>query len=58
MFGAIYYGIVNAIASAFYDNSYNYLSATIIGRYPSEMTARVVVRETYLSASRRSGRKE
>lgn len=52
MFGAIYYGIVNAIASAFYDNSYNYLSAYIIGKYPSEMTARVVTRECSLSLGR------
>ena len=52
LFGAIVFGVTNALATVFYDNSYNYLSATIIGRYPSEMTARVVVRETYLSASR------
>lgn len=50
--GAIIFGVSNAFATVLYDNSYNYLSATIIGRYPDEMTARVVVRETYLSASR------
>lgn len=50
--GAIVYGVINAFAAVLYDNSYNYLSATIIGRYPKEMTARVVVRETYLSISR------
>lgn len=50
--GAIIYGISNAFAAVLYDNSYNYLSASIIGRYPNEMTARVVARETYLSISR------
>lgn len=50
--GAIIYGISNALASVYYDNSYNYLSANIICRYEGEMTARVVVRETYLSLSR------
>ena len=50
--GAIIYGIGNAFAAAFYDNSYSYLSANIIGRYPEEMTARVVAKETYLSLSR------
>ena len=52
MFGAIYYGIANALASVFYDNTYNYLSACIIGRHQDEMTARVVARETSLSLGR------
>ena len=55
MFGAIYYGITNALATAFFDNTYNYLSATIIGKYPEEMTARVVVREVILSLGRCMG---
>ncbi|MDO5332052.1 MAG: MFS transporter [Bacillota bacterium] len=50
--GAIIFGVANAFATVLYDNSYNYLSAVIIGRYPTEMTARVVARETYLSLSR------
>ena len=50
--GALIYGVTNAFATVLYDNSYNYLSATVIGRYPTEMTARVVARETYLSISR------
>lgn len=50
--GALIYGIINAFAAVLFDHSYNYLSATIIGRYPGEMTARVVARETYLSISR------
>ena len=52
MFGAIYYGVANALASVFYDNTYNYLSACIIGKHPDEMTARVVARETSLSLGR------
>ena len=50
--GAIFYGIGNAMAAAFYDNSYSYLSANIIGRYADEMTARIVAKETYLSLAR------
>lgn len=50
--GAIIYGVSNALATVFYDNSYNFLSANIIGRYKDEMTARVVARETYLSFGR------
>lgn len=50
--GAILYGVSNAFAAVLYDHSYNYLSASIIGAYPEEMTARVVARETYLSLSR------
>lgn len=50
--GAIFYGIGNALAAAFYDNSYSYLSANIIGRYRDEMTARIVAKETYLSLAR------
>lgn len=52
MIGAISYGILNALATVFYDNSYNVLSANIIGLYKDEMTSRVVARETYLSLGR------
>jgi len=50
--GAICYGIINALSTVFYDNSYNIISGNIISRYQGEMTARVVARETYLSLSR------
>ena len=50
--GAIFYGVGNAFAAAFYDKSYSYLSANIIGRYKGEMTARIVAKETYLSIAR------
>lgn len=52
LFGAIYFGIFNALSSVFYSNCYNYISANIIASYESEMTARVVVREIFLSLSR------
>ena len=52
MIGAVAYGVLNALATVLYDNSYNVLSANIIGRYKEEMTSRVVARETYLSFSR------
>ncbi len=50
--GACIYGILNAFAAAFYDNTYSYISSSIIGRYEGEMTARVVAKETYLSLGR------
>ena len=52
MGGAITYGLINTLAAAFYDNSYNFLSAQIIASYQEEMTVRVVARETYLSLGR------
>ena len=50
--GALIYGIGNAFAAAFYDNTYSYLSANIIGSYSGEMTSRVVAKEIYLSMAR------
>ena len=52
IYGAIFYGVTNAMCSSFYDNSYNYFSANIISNYKSDMVARVVVRETSLSIGR------
>lgn len=52
IYGAIFFGISNALCSVFYDNSYNFLSANIISNYRSDMAGRVVVRETWLSISR------
>jgi len=52
IFGAITYGVINALSLVFYDNTYNVISANIINRYKEEKTARVVVRETYLSIGR------
>lgn len=50
--GAIVYGVTNCLAVVLYDNTYNFLSANIIGRYKDEMTSRVVAREVYLSYAR------
>lgn len=50
--GAIYYGVSNALALVFYDNSYAYISANIISRYDNEMTERIVGRETAMSLGR------
>lgn len=55
IYGAIFFGVTNALSTVFYANSYNYLSANIIASYKEEMTARVVVRETYLSIARCTG---
>lgn len=52
IYGAIFFGIANALSSVFYDNPYNYLSANIIAKYKNEMTPRVVARETCLSFGR------
>lgn len=50
--GAIIFGICNYLSNVFYDNSYSFLSANIIGCYKDKMTAMVVVRETVLSIGR------
>jgi len=52
MYGAIAYGVINALSLVFYDNSYNISSAEVISKYEGEMTSRVVAREIYLSFSR------
>lgn len=52
MFGAIFFGISNALCSCTYDNAYNYYSANIISNYRNDMVERVVARETFLSIGR------
>lgn len=52
VYGAIFFGITNAICTCFYDNSYNYFSANIISHYMHDMVGRVVARETFLSLGR------
>lgn len=52
IYGAIFFGITNAICTCFYDNSYNYFSANIISHYMHDMVGRVVARETFLSLGR------
>lgn len=52
LFGAIFFGISNAICTCSYDNSYNFFSANIISHYMDDMVDRVVARETFLSIGR------
>ncbi len=57
IWGAIYYGVVNAMATAFYNNAYTLLGMSAIGAYEGEenITGRVIAREAYLSFGRISG---
>jgi len=52
IYGAIAYGLINALALVFYDNKYSVISANIIYHYKEDTTARVVARETFLSFGR------
>ena len=52
IYGAIFFGVTNALCTCYYDNSYNYLSANIISNYMDDMVERVVARETCLSIGR------
>lgn len=52
IYGAVFFGVVNAIASVLYENSYNITSGYIIDYYISERTGRIVTRETYLTIGR------
>jgi len=52
IYGAIAYGLINALAVVLYDNTYNVISANIIYNYKEDTTARVVARETFLSLGR------
>ena len=57
IWGALYYGIVNALSTPFYSNAYTLLGLSAIGAYEGEenVTGRVIARETYLSFGRVSG---
>ncbi|MGN1343376.1 MAG: MFS transporter [Traorella sp.] len=54
IYGAIYYGVVNAIATAFYANPFNIITMNAINDYGKEenLAGRVIAKETYLSVSR------
>lgn len=52
IYGAIFFGVTNALCVCSYDNSYNYFSANIISKYIDDMVGRVVARETFLSIGR------
>jgi len=55
IFGAIFFGITNALQSVFYANPYNFICDNIINSYENQQTARVVGRETFLSLGRCTG---
>ena len=54
IYGAIYYGVVNAIASAFYSTPLSLISMNALTDYDKQenIVGRVIARETYLSISR------
>lgn len=52
IYGAIYFGLANAVYLCFYETSYSYFSANIISNYMDDMVERVVARETCLSFGR------
>jgi MFS family permease len=57
IFGALYQGICNALATPFYCNSYSLIGMDAIGAYEADenITGRVIARETYLSIGRCTG---
>ena len=54
IYGAIYYGVVNAIASAFYSTPFSLITMNALNDYvlTENIVGRVIARETYLSVSR------
>lgn len=56
IYGAIFYGIVNGIASPMYANPYQIIAMDVINEYNREnMTGRVIAKEIYLSIGRCTG---
>lgn len=52
MFGAIFFGITNAISTALYQGEYNYLIGQSIQRYQDDISGRVTAKETYTTLGR------
>ena len=54
IYGALYYGIVNAIATPFYGNAFNIITMNALNDYVENenLVGRVIAKETYLSVSR------
>ena len=54
LFGAIYYGVVNALATPLYSNPYSLIAMNNIQKYAEDenMIGRVIVKEVYLSIGR------
>ena len=56
IYGAIFYGIVNGLASPMYANPYQIIAMDVINEYSHEnMTGRVIAKEIYLSIGRCTG---
>lgn len=57
IYGALYYGIVNALASPMYGNAYNIISMNIIQDYAEKenVVGRMIAKESALSCGRCSG---
>jgi YQGE family putative transporter len=57
LFGALYQGISNAMATPFYSNAYSLIGMDAIGAYETDenITGRVIARETFLSVGRCAG---
>lgn len=52
IYGAIYFGVTNALATAFYDNAYSKLHMDVTSLYKNDLTGRVVGKEFYISLGR------
>jgi len=52
IYGAIYFGIANALCTAFYDNAYSKISMDCVSLYKDDMTGRVVANEFYVAFGR------
>ena len=54
IYGALYYGIVNAISTPFYSNPFNIITMNALNDYAENenLAGRVIAKETYLSIAR------
>ena len=54
IYGAIYYGVVNAISTPFYSGAFNMITMNALNDYAEKenLVGRVIAKETYLSVSR------
>lgn len=54
IYGALYYGVMNAIATPFYANAYNIITMNALNDYAQQenLVGRVIAKEIYLSVSR------
>jgi MFS family permease len=57
LYGALFYGVVNAIASPFFWNAYSWIGMEAVDKYKGieNITGRVIAREIFLAAGRCTG---